>query len=109
MLLVENIDETDLDTPYASKFVSTIMARIIGLDHSLPLGFLGDALMPLPNGKAAHMVATVLKLLVAQKGGDAVLEMWKEAQLDYKLFLKRTERSEEHVRKFLEQKVRIIS
>jgi len=99
------IEDFDIDNPFASKFTATLIGNIISLENSLPFSFLENSVRHLVHaGKAANIVAFVLKVLTDLKGEEWVMETVKNSKVDMMQFFKRDDRNAEFLKKFLEQK-----
>jgi len=103
--ILENIEDIDLDIPFASKFCGSLIGNMIALDNSLGLFFLEDALRHLAaSGKAANIAVTILQTLVSLKDQDSVVHMFKESKLDLSQLMKKENKSPEQLNEFLKQK-----
>jgi hypothetical protein len=62
------IEDFELDIPFASKYVATVIGHTLTWENSLPMNFLEHALDHLiPSKKASIFVANIFKTMVKEK------------------------------------------
>lgn len=104
---LENIDDVDIDTPYASTDVAKFMAAMMSFDITpLSIAVLEKNMLThlTHNGKAVQFISKVLNELTTLKGEDFVGKACQKTNFKITPFFQESKRDPEQVTQFLKEK-----